>query len=220
MSLNKISFSEHDTGLGQLGGGAWLHDMALWPKAPDTGEFMVPVIMLKPAFCKTPFIPEGMAVTVFVDARRDGESYKRSMIRKYTIHQTSEFDKTSSGHVRVTVHKLADRELFSDAAADAIPKRYLSLIPMTDEEFQEETDDEISGVGISKQMGRPGWLQDPIFPSPRYHFMAQILDSDITKISPCHEGIFGGGIGYLFMDYRAKKATEGQEAGYFFIQFT
>ncbi|OWP73683.1 hypothetical protein CEC48_00930 [Pseudomonas sp. K2I15] len=35
-----------------------------------------------------------------------------------------------------------------------------------------------------------------------------------------HEGLLGGGIGYVFADNRAKKMKEGDEAGYFLVQFT
>jgi len=86
--------------------------------------------------------------------------------------------------------------------------------------MKEELEDLDCGVGISKILGRPAWLQDPLYESPRYYFLAQLTDSDIAKISPRHEGIFGGGIGYIFADNRAKKMNEGDLGGYFFVQFT
>lgn len=51
-------------------------------------------------------------------------------------------------------------------------------------------------------------------------FLAQLADADIAKVSPRHEGIFGGGIGYVFADNRAKKMKNADVGGYFFIQFT
>ncbi len=98
--------------------------------------------------------------------------------------------------------------------------RSVPFIPLTPDQMQEELEDLDSGAGISKVLGRPAWLQDPLYESPRYYFLAQLTETDITKISPGHEGLFGGGIGYIFADNRAKKMKEGDLGGYFLTQFT
>lgn len=220
MGINQIILSEQDHNLGQIGGGAWLTDLVLWPKDPKTGQLMLPVMMMTPAFLGVPFIPAGMALTVFVCAVRNGETYTRSSVRQLTVHQQSEMEKLKLGHSCVLLHTLATSELTPTTLVDPIPRTYIAQQPLTPEQMEEELEDLECGAGISKVLGRPAWLQDPLYESPRYYFLAQLIDADIAKISPSHEGIFGGGIGYIFADNRAKKMKEGDMGGYFLVQFT
>ena len=74
MGINQIILSEQDHNLGQIGGGAWLTDLALWPKDPQTGQLMLPVITMTSTFLDVPFIPSGMALTVFVSVERTDET--------------------------------------------------------------------------------------------------------------------------------------------------
>lgn len=220
MSINRIIFSDQNHSLGQIGGGAWLNDLSLWPKDPKTGKPMLPVVMLTSKFLSVPFIPEGMAITVFVSVERSDGIFKRSSLREFTVHQQSEMDKLKLGYSKVLLHSLASQELFTETLDIPITRKYITQQAFSAEEIAEELDDETSGAGLSKVLGRPCWLQDPLYENPRYYFLAQILDSDIGKISPQHEGLFAAGIGYVFADNRAKKLSEGADAGYFFIQFT
>ncbi|ANI63313.1 hypothetical protein [Pseudomonas sp. GR 6-02] len=220
MGINQIILSEKDHNLGQIGGGARLTDIDLWPKDPTKGHLMLPVLMMTSDFLSTSFIPSGMALTVFVSVEREGDTYKRSSLRQLTVHQQSEMEKLAQGHSKVLLHTLAPFELMPPTLEDPIPRSYIAQQPLTDEQMTEELEDPDCGASISKILGRPGWLQDPLYESPRYYFLAQILDADIAKISPRHEGLFGGGIGYVFADNRAKKMKEGDEAGYFLVQFT
>ncbi|QNH11347.1 hypothetical protein [Xanthomonas sp. SI] len=220
MGINQILLSEKDHGLGQVGGGAWLMDLDMWPKDPKTGRLMLPMLMVTSNFLGTSFIPPDMALTVFVSVVREGDTYKRSSLRQLAVHQQSEMEKLAQGHSKVLLHTLAPVELSPPMLEDPIPRRYIAQQPLTDEQMSEELDDPDSGASLSKALGRPGWLQDPLYESPRYYFLAQLLDADIAGISSRHEGIFGGGIGYVFADNRAKKMKEGDEAGYFFVQFT
>lgn len=66
MGINQIILSEQDHNLGQIGGGAWLADLELWPKDPQTGQLMLPVITMTSTFLDVPFLSSGMALTVFV----------------------------------------------------------------------------------------------------------------------------------------------------------
>jgi hypothetical protein len=220
MSINQIILSEKDLGLGQIGGGARLNDIDLWPKDPITGHLMIPVLMMTSDFLSTSFIPSGMALTVFVSVEREGSTYKRSSLRQLAVHQQSELEKLVQRHSKVLLHALAPFELVPEILEDPIPRSYIALQPLTDEQMMDELDDPDSGASISKVLGRPGWLQDPLYEPARYYFLAQILDADIAKVSSRHEGLFGGGIGYVFADNRVKKMKEGDDAGYFFIQFT
>ena len=220
MGINKIILSGQDHNLGQIGGGAWLTDIDLWPKDPKTGQLMLPVMMMTPTFLCVPFIPPEMALTVFASVERNDETYTRSSLRQLTIHQQSEMEKLKAGHSCVLLHTLAASELKPTALINPIPRTYIAQQPLTPEQMEEELEDLDCGAGISKVLGRPAWLQDPLYENPRYYFLAQLTDADIAKISPSHEGIFGGGIGYVFADNRAKKMKEGNMGGYFFVQFT
>lgn len=51
-------------------------------------------------------------------------------------------------------------------------------------------------------------------------FLMQLADGDVTEASPQHDGLLAEGIGYVFLDMRARRGKEGDEAGFFFIQFT
>ncbi|PLR62196.1 hypothetical protein QCBJ_16780 [Pseudomonas sp. QC2] len=220
MGINQIILSEQDHNLGQIGGGAWLTGLDLWPKDPQTGQLMLPVITMTSTFLGVPFIPSGMALTVFVSVEPTDKTYTRSSIRKLTVHQQSEMEKLQLGHSKVLLHALATSELTPATLVDPIPRTYIAQQPLTSKQMEEELEDLDCGAGISKALGRPAWLQDPLYESPRYYFLAQLIDADIAKISPNHEGIFGGGIGYIFADNRAKKMKEGDVGGYFLVQFT
>lgn len=220
MGIRQIILSEQDHNLGQIGGGAWLTDLDLWPKDPKTGQLMLPVMTMTSTFLNVPFIPPEMALTVFICVERNDETYTRSSVRQLTVHQQNEMEKLKLGHSCVLLHKLAPSELTPPQLADPIPRAYIAQEPLTPEQMEEELEDLDCGAGISKVLGRPAWLQDPLYESPRYFFLAQLIDADIAKISPRHEGIFGGGIGYVFSDNRAKKMKEGDVGGYFLVQFT
>lgn len=220
MAINQIVLSEEDHDLGQIGGGAWLTSLDLWPKAPQTGQFMLPVITMTSTFLRVPFLPPGMALTVFVCVERNDDTCTRPSARKLAVHQQTEMEKLQLGHSCVLLHTLASSELKPAMLVDPIPRNYIAQQPLTPDQMQEELEDLDSGAGISKVLGRPAWLQDPLYESPRYYFLAQLTETDITKISPGHEGLFGGGIGYIFADNRAKKMKEGDLGGYFLTQFT
>lgn len=220
MGINQIILSEQDRNLGQIGGGAWLTDLDLWPKDPQTGQLMLPLMAMTSTFLDVSFIPAEMALTVFICVERKDENYTRSSVRQLAVHQQSEMEKLKLARSCVLLHTLATTELTPSTLVDLIPRTYIAQQPLTSKEMDEELEDLDCGACISKALGRPAWLQDPLSESPRYYFLAQLADADIAKVSPRHEGIFGGGIGYVFADNRAKKMNNGDVGGYFFIQFT
>ena len=220
MGIKKIYFSDIDHGLGQLGGGAWLSDLSLWPSDPETGALMLPLMTLTPSFLDTSFITQDMVLSVFISVQRTSDGFKRSSLRKFTVNQQTELKALNEGYSRVIVHKKASQELIPDPMADLIERKYIQLKVFDETDLAEELQDEDNGAAMSKVLGRPYWLQDPIYESPRYFFAAQVQELDIRGISPKHDGLFADGTGYLFIDNRAKKLTETAEAGYFFIQFT
>lgn len=220
MAINKIIWSDQDHALGQLGGGAWLEDLALWPTDPKSGKPMLPLVMMTSRFLSVPFIPEGMAITVFISVERSQGHFKRSTLREFTVNQQSDLPKLNVGHSKVLLHTLADHEMEVSTVDMPITRQFIAQQPLNAEEMADELDDEMNGAEMSKVLGRPCWLQDPIDETPRYYFLAQLLDADISVVSPNHEGLFANGIGYIFADNRAKKLTSGADAGYFFIQFT
>lgn len=220
MGFKKILTSDTDKSFGQIGGGAWLNTTELWPTDPETGDLMLPVLTLTEHALNIQYLPEGMALTVFISVQRSGDSFKRSSLRNITINQKSEFDVLKKGYTKVLLHEKSNEEIFPESAGELINKKYIDLQEFDEDDDAEEAEDDINGASISKVLGRPHWLQDLIPETPRYYFLAQITDYDIRKISPQHEGLFGDGMGYIFADNRAKKLDEGADGGYFFIQFT
>ncbi|WP_253254201.1 hypothetical protein [Xanthomonas arboricola] len=218
--MHKIVVTDEDGGLGQFGGGAWLHDAALWPLDPSTGRPMLPIVMLTALFLPTPYLPDDMVLTVFASIERSGGAYGRSSLRRLAVNQQSEFDKIAQGHSKVLLHRRATQEVYVGDSAPLLGRHFLGLQPLDDHDMAEELEDEDSGAGMSKQLGRPRWLQDPIYTSPRYYFLAQFVESELRRIDPGYAGIFGDGTGYLFADQRARKLGEGAAAGHFLIQFT
>lgn len=220
MGYKTITHSDRDESFGQFGGGAWLEDTTLWPRDPDTGALMLPVLMLTDRVLSIPFLAKGMVATVFVSVERSADGFKLSSIRKLTVNQESDVDNLRKGYSKVIMHKRSKEELFPEPVGNYLKSAYVALNEFTDEDDAEELEDDTNGAGMSKLLGRPHWLQDMIPEPPSYYFLAQISEYTIRKVSPQHEGIFGDGMGYLFIDHRAKKLDEGAEAGYFFIQFT
>ncbi|KQQ78231.1 hypothetical protein ASF73_05105 [Xanthomonas sp. Leaf131] len=218
--FHRIVVSDSDCGLGQFGGGAWLHDAALWPTDPSTGQPMLPIVMLTALFLPTPYLPEDMALTVFASIERSGDGDSRTSLRRLAVNQQSEFDKTALRHSKVLLHRRAEQEMCLGDGAWLLGRHFVGLQPFDDDDMDKELEDDDNGAGMSKQLGRPCWLQDPIHTSPRYYFLAQLVESELRRIDPDYDGIFGDGTGYLFADQRARKLGEGDAAGHFFIQFT
>ncbi|MBI6895325.1 hypothetical protein JET64_00735 [Pseudomonas putida] len=221
MTSQKIVLSGQDHGLGQIGGGARLKDASLWPRSPDTDEPMTPLLTLSDRFLPVTFIPPGMAITVFITACQQDGAFNRSTQRHYTVNQQSELDeKRANRFARVILHELADQSIAPPAAALLLDRAYIQFEPFSDEEEEQELEDEDSGIDLSKPVGRPCWLQDPIYEPQRFLFLMQLLDSDVAAASRQHVGLFSDGIGYLYVDRQARRGKQGDEAGFFFIQFT
>ncbi|MCW2003405.1 hypothetical protein FHY30_002160 [Xanthomonas arboricola] len=215
---HSIRVSEDDCGLGQFGGGAWLSEAALWPSDPSTGRPMTPIVMLTDLFLPSVWLADDMAVTVFAALGREGDAYNRTALRTFTIHQQSELEKIDAGHSKVVLHRRAAREMVRDTVM--LPRHFVGLQPFDERDAEEEAEDADNGAGMSKQLGRPCWLQDPIHEHPRHYFLAQFVESDLRQQDPAYDGLFADGTGYLFAEQRAKVLREGDTAGYFFIQFT
>ncbi|MBB5766349.1 hypothetical protein [Xanthomonas euroxanthea] len=218
--LHKIVVADEDRGLGQFGGGAWLHDAAQWPTDPATGQPMLPIVMLTGSFLPTPYLPEEMALTVFASIERPGGGHSRSSLRRLTVNQQGECDKLALGHSKVLLHRRAAQEVCVGDGALLLGRHWIDLQPFNDDDMAEELEDDDNGAGMSKQLGRPCWVHDPIHTSPRYYFLAQFVESQLRRVDPGYAGLFGDGTGYLFADQRARKLGDGAAAGHFFIQFT
>ncbi|SPO69289.1 hypothetical protein [Pseudomonas sp. JV241A] len=220
MDSQKILLGSNDRGLGQVGGGARLPRLDLWPLTPDTQEPMTPLCTITERFLPINFIPAGMALTVFITARQHGGAFNRAVQRHYTVNQQDDLDKTGNGYARVILHTLAEQELLPAVPPLLLERSFIQFEPLSAQEEDEELADEDSGLEVSKPLGRPSWLQDPIYEPQRYQFLMQLLDSDIAKASPAHEGLLADGIGYLYVNRQARRGKEGDEGGFFFIQFT
>ena len=211
----KFLWSDQDRGFGHIGGGAFLEDMALWPAVPDTGEPMTPLITLSEQFLPARFLPDGMALTVFVAVKREQVALDLS------VGQQSELGAVrKAGYSRVMLHRRSDQEHYPAPGTPLLQRTFIDFAPMTDEEIEAERQDEDSGNGLSKPQGRPQWLQDPIDPAKHHAFLLQLTEYDIADWAPAHEGLLVDGIGYLYVDQRTLQGKEGNEGGYFFIQYT
>lgn len=221
LNPNKIVFSDQDAGLGQVGGGAFLEDIALWPRVPDTGQLMTPLMTLSERFLPEDFVPKGMAISVFIAVKERDGYFNESVQRRYTAHQQSELQEViERGYSRVILHTLSKEALLPSSETMTLPSQFIHFRAMSEEELAEEVQEEDCGLELSKPQGRAGWLQDPIFPPEHHSLLMQLSEYDIAQWSPAHEGLFVDGIGYLYLDERVRQGQQGDEAGYFFIQFT
>ena len=218
----KIEFSKDDHGIGQFGGSVRMNDPALWPVTPDTNVPLTPLCTLTEALLPVRFLPPGMAMTVFIAPNRKANGFNLSTMRRYTVHQQSELQAArDSGYARVILHTLTDHELPQPESAFILDRAFIRKEEFTEAEEDAELEDVDFGLEISKVTGRPAFLQDPIYePSSRYMWLLQLNASELEDIGPRYEGIFEDGIGHLILDKQARKAPQGAEAGYFFIQFT
>lgn len=218
MSFYKIKISPKDEGIGQLGGGAWLERLEDWPRSQENGSFMLPLISFDSAFFPTFVIAPDYRITVFVPAPEDGTfstEYGEGLSHNFG-HTPLDPSKLSA---KMLLHKTGAEELCPDSTF-LLPKGYLSLEELTDEEFDLENLDEVNGIELSKRHLRAHWLRDMIKISPRYHLVCQLNELDLVEFHQAYKGIFNAGIGYVYLDYRIKKLDDLAEAGFFFIQYT
>lgn len=222
--MDKIVLKQQDKGLGHIGGGAYLTDLKLWPSNPKTGELLTPLVTTTDRFyAGYQCVPPGMALTVFIAAQQyQSGGFNAALQRRYTVHQQSELqEQIENGFARVILHDLAPEPIVPSNPPLLLTQAFIDFEEMTEDEFDVEIGGEFGGIEMSKSSGTPSWLQDPVYElSPRYRFHLQLLDADIAGINPDHEGIFADGIGYVFIDHRARRGKEGDEAGYFYIQYT
>ncbi|GEM_PF-718231 len=221
MTYSKIKIGSEDHGIGRVGGGAWLKDAADWPLDGD-GAAMLPLISFDRRFFAVPMLPDNFMLTVFVPLPGpDGftNGYAESLGSEAAKSRTG--SRLLEGSVglaaRVLLHEQGAEER-RQPASRFLPPGFLELEPMNDEELRRELADEANGSEISKRQGREYWLRDFVRVSPRYSLLAQLNEAELAAFDSAYRGIFGGGIGYVYLDYRVKKAKSGDEAGIFFVQ--
>jgi hypothetical protein len=203
----------------QVGGGAWLEDLTHWPMTPDAGRPLVPVLTLRQSIFVAPTIPEEMAVTVFAPIEHDNGQFKASGVRRFAANDTNELNRHAETDVSVLLHKLGDTELFADKCP-FMPKYSMFREKFTENEMAEENEDDYVGVLRSKLFGRPGWLQDEVFPPAQFVFCLQLFEDDLRKADAAFDGLFRGGAAYLFLNQSLKRMPRGKQCGMFFAQFT
>lgn len=206
----------------QIGGGAWLENIENWPKIPGSENKMLPLLTLR----QEDFFPDrecllGMAITVFISSRTDTKGFSASVARKMCVSDNQSRDSVlRGGHSAVLLHRVGQKELTPDIETPYIKKNGVKLLPFSKTEETDDLEDEINGIECSKKAGRPSWIQDEIYMDPKHYFFLQITEEDITSISLRHEGVFRGGIGYLFLKNGLNKLGDNAIAGEFFIQFS
>jgi hypothetical protein len=214
-----LIFSDVPSDSSQMGGGAWLENAADWPISTLTGKPLTPLITLRQSLFIIPTIPENMAVTVFIPIEYDRNQIKSSTVRQYTANDPNQLSALSESGACVLLHKLSSTELLLDNC-HLLPKLSISKRKFNDEEMQEENEDDIIGLQTSKLFGRPGWLQDELFPPDPFDFTLQIFERDLYTLKPEYEGIFRDGAGYLFLNEKLKKLNSKKKTGLFIAQFT
>ncbi|MDT3665336.1 hypothetical protein ROK90_04810 [Cronobacter dublinensis] len=213
MSLKKIVLTNEYRTSAQTGGGAWLDRIEDWPTDSKTGLPMLPLLTLFADFFPGKQLSEDQCITVFIPQTE--KDYSRTYCRNISCNLA---DQTQGYNTRVIVHKKSNAE-HSPLDINLLPKGYVDLVEMDDDELDEEIEDEINGSSLSKQFGRPHWLQDPVNIPPQYFFGLQLNEADLLNFGDRYAGMFDDGMGYLFIDYRVKKASSTADAGLFFIQF-
>ncbi|MBO0933298.1 hypothetical protein [Fibrella aquatilis] len=172
-------------------------------------------------FFYTPTIRQADSLSVFVSFDFGNKTNAIALSRQMAVNSQDQFGNTKAGYCRVVLHQAGNAPT-PPPSADYVP---LPLCQVKRSDFSAaEMADEVAepgrGLDVSKFGGIPGWLQDDIFFQPRYDYALQLSEYDIRRLSPAHEGIFRGGMGYLYIDNNAKKLSTPAEGGYFFIQFT
>ena len=226
--MNRIEFrpfGEADIGvMSQLGGGAWLPCLDDWPVTPDTKEPLLPIMTIRPDFFPTVrFKSPDLALTIFVSVEYTGHGYDRfydGQARKFAANDRYQFKALVPGYARIILHPVGPKELFAQTDFPYIPKHAMAVRSFTNEEIEEELADPDMGLDASKFLGRPAWLQDPIYEGPKHSFEIQIRESDIMAVSPEHEGIFHEGTGYVFIANNLNRLDSLSEGGIFIVQFT
>jgi len=218
----ELKLAEHDEGSSQVGGGAWLTSLALWPVEKESGQHLLPLLTIRQELFVIPTLPEGMAITIFLPFSFGGKTFGSSAARRFAANDQSQFDELLSAAAGATalLHQIGNAEVALPAGVPTLPKYRVVREPMNGETINEETRDEDNGAEISKLFGRPAWLQDPVRLRPKFSFCLQILESDLREAHPLYDGIFRDGIGYFFINLNCKKMKTGSEAGKFFVQFT
>jgi hypothetical protein len=203
-----------------FGGLPHLAEGTVWPLCPTTQQPQLHLLTLSPDFFFTPTLAEGYCLSVFVSF-----DYERpeniALPREFAISDSSQVTNASRGFCQVLLHKPGTAA--SPAPSEGylpLPQCTISRSPFSAQEMKDEVATPGSGLDVSKFGGIPGWLQDDISLGPKYGYLLQVNEYDIRRISSRHEGVFRGGMGYLYLNRNAKKLTPPCEAGYFFIQFT
>lgn len=201
----------------QVGGGAWLPENLDWPLT-SSGEPMHPLLTINQDIFIIPTIPENMAVTVFSPINPKGKDIIKTT-RDCAINDNNQKDRDHRNGMLVYLHAKEKKEKFIKNSL-TYPKAVMQRRDFTKNEMSEDLIDDISGLYISKVLGRPSWLQDEIFFPPKFEFSLQITEDDLTKFNKEYDGIFRGGSCYLFLRKDIKKLKSGDISGICFIQFT
>lgn len=219
--MHRIEFTEFGDGMSQLGGGAWFNSKDYWPICPISKKYLLPVMTIRGNFFPTERFPSpDLCITVFISVIYNKGSFYGINSRHFAASDTKELSSIKKGTSRVILHDVGDKEIFMDVDFPYINKCGMHLVEFTSEEKDEEVQEPDDSLYLSKFSAFPSWLQDPVIPPPSFSFNLQLLEYDIVKISPEHEGIFNDGAGYLFLSRNLRRMKNMDEAGFFIVQYT
>lgn len=214
MAYEKMIFKVTDDIMeARLGGLPILDDRVAWPTDPETGEQLLLLASLPASFwLKTnigALLPAQCCLSIFMK-HPQGD---RKAVRRMTVHEDSQLPNISSAPVKVLIHRTAD-SIRPDGVVGAIyPMLTIGLEAHSEVDRDPEMTDR--GTTFSKVGGVPGWGQDEIH-VPDHIFALQLEEFEIGRACAGWFEVFGGGVGFLFV-----QCKEGIiESGVFFVQFT
>ena len=123
---------------------------------------------------------------------------------KHCVSVFIPFEKNSIQHVidlartpetaRIILHEVAT-QVRQECPEALEPPHAITIESDPDREEEDEFSDEIE----PKIGGGPTWLQD-VIDAPGKQFLLQLLGSEFNKSWPSHQGIFMGGVVYMFIN--------------------
>ena len=203
-----------------IGGKIPINSLNDWPIDPVKKKPMTPLLTLHQDIFFIPTIPEGMALTVFLSLNDIDpiRNYRINRINNIAFSDAIQYKSKEIIKSKVLLYPVGDLKIHPDSIE--LPSIGIERVMAEKEEEEKDQEDEFNGVICSKIGGRAGWLQDPIYPSPKYLFYLQIMESDLVHLDRKFNGIFEDGAGYLFIDMGMRKKTKLAVSGEFIVQYT
>lgn len=184
----------------KVGGGVFMPDSIAWP-LDDSGHPMLHLLTMQSNDVNkfvANALPLNHFLSVFIPYKKGEIEYVIDLARKNGIAKVYAYEATT--------------KLRQECITPLLPAKSMEIYETDDDEedeFSDEVDDKIGGHGI--------WLQNRIEIAGKF-FLLQLLGATINRNWPSHNGIFMGGVGYLFVSNT--QGCPALEVGEFKLQYT